>query len=265
MIRGALQSGIFLRYDINKFDYRSTNIQKSLFDIIDNISRAQKIYDTMLKNNSLARLIEKSLQGIKNGIIADSGDTDIVFLIALFDSEYNIVQLSRYLMAVLKSNYDDKAYSVSNDMAYESGFITFVMKGPLKETDIVGYCDRYYQVSEAPTSIQAGGEISFTMKLVVENVKRWPYVGNPYIWCGHDRLTDSSGNSSLSGNSDGSGNYDSEGAYVNSALSHSMTVSGTIGVDICEPAFMSKQRSGLRMSALLSEANMIKHENICEL
>ena len=164
-----------------------------------------------------------------------------------------------------KVNYDDKAYSVSNDMAYESGFITFVMKGPLKETDIVGYCDRYYQVSEAPTSIQAGGEISFTMKLVVENVKRWPYVGNPYIWCGHDRLTDSSGNSSLSGNSDGSGNYDSEGAYVNSALSHSMTVSGTIGVDICEPAFMSKQRSGLRMSALLSEANMIKHENICEL
>lgn len=110
MIRGALQSGIFLRYDINKFDYRSTNIQKSLFDIIDNISRAQKIYDTMFKNNSLARLIEKSLQGIKNGIIADSGDTDIVFLIALFDSEYNIVQLSRYLMAVLKSNYDDKAY-----------------------------------------------------------------------------------------------------------------------------------------------------------
>ena len=110
MIRGALQSGIFLRYDINKFDYRSTNIQKSLFDIIDNISRAQKIYDTMFINNSPARLIEKSLQGIKNGIIADSGDTDIVFLIALFDSEYNIVQLSRYLMAVLKSNYDDKAY-----------------------------------------------------------------------------------------------------------------------------------------------------------
>lgn len=29
MIKGALQSGIFLRYDINKFDYRSTNIQKA--------------------------------------------------------------------------------------------------------------------------------------------------------------------------------------------------------------------------------------------
>lgn len=110
MIKGAVQAGIFLKYDLNKLDYRSTNIQRALFDIIDNISKAQKLYDTMIKNNSLARLIEKSLQGLKNGINVDSGDVDIVFLIALFDSEYNIVQLSRYLMTVLKSDYDEKQY-----------------------------------------------------------------------------------------------------------------------------------------------------------
>lgn len=110
IIKGAIQSGIFLQYDSNSVDYRSTGIQKALFDMIDNISKAQKIYDSMFNNNSLARMIDKSLQGMKKEIIVDSGDTDIVWLIALFDSEDNILQLSRYLLAVLKSDYDDKQY-----------------------------------------------------------------------------------------------------------------------------------------------------------
>lgn len=110
MFKGAVQAGIFLKYDQNKLDYRSTNIQRALFDIIDNISKAQKIYDIMIKDNSLVRLIEKSIQGIKSGINVDSGDIDMIFLIALFDSEYNIIQLSRYLMAVLKSDCDNKEY-----------------------------------------------------------------------------------------------------------------------------------------------------------
>lgn len=64
----------------------------------------------MLKNDSISRMTKKALQGIKNGNTFDSGDIDIVFLIALYDSEDNIIKLSRYLMAVLKSDYDNTLY-----------------------------------------------------------------------------------------------------------------------------------------------------------
>lgn len=106
MIKGAIQSGIFLQYDKNKQDYRSTNIQKALYTFVENINLTKKVFDIMQKYNYLENL--KSILQIdyRESVIQNSGNFNMIWLIALYNSEYNMIELSRYLFAVLKAGYD---------------------------------------------------------------------------------------------------------------------------------------------------------------
>lgn len=109
MLKGALQSGVFLNYDSNKMDYSSGNLQKALYELSENISRAKKIIKTVNDSSLYIKRFEKLIKNTTHTEISlNSGD--IVTLIALHDCQYNIIEISRYLFAVIKFNYNVNEY-----------------------------------------------------------------------------------------------------------------------------------------------------------
>ena len=107
MIEGAIKSGVFLSYNSNYDDYETGNIQKALQEMMANINMLKKISEQMNNNIEKVTNMLKKLKTDQPGkITLDTNDTDIIPVLAAYDCHFNIWELSRYLFAVIKFNYD---------------------------------------------------------------------------------------------------------------------------------------------------------------
>lgn len=105
MLKGAIQSGTFLQYDNTNKDYKSGNIQSALYTLIDNIESAKRIRDLMQENDYLLKLSNILQIKRKCNTTQNNKNPKLVFIIALYNNEYNIIKLSKYLFSVLKFGF----------------------------------------------------------------------------------------------------------------------------------------------------------------
>ena len=107
MIEGAVKSGVFLSFNSNYDDYETGNIQKALQEMMANINMLKKISDQMNNNIKKVANMLKKLKTVQPGkITLNTNDTDILPVLAAYDCHFNIWELSRYLFAVIKFNYN---------------------------------------------------------------------------------------------------------------------------------------------------------------
>lgn len=107
MIEGAVKSGVFLSFNSNYDDYETGNIQKALQEMLSNINMLKKISEQMNNNiEKVANMLKKLKTDQPGKITLDTNDTDIIPVLAAYDCHFNIWELSRYLFAVIKLNYD---------------------------------------------------------------------------------------------------------------------------------------------------------------
>lgn len=151
MTKGAIRSGVFLQYDKNNQDFRSRNIQKALYALVDNIVLVKRAYDIMQRNEYLARL--KTILKIdhREFIVHNSGDLNIVWLIALYNSEFNVIELSRYLFAVLKTGYDANEYpDLKSTLVFKKDENNEPITNDITPEDIYNYFVNNKQSTAAP-------------------------------------------------------------------------------------------------------------------
>lgn len=151
MTKGAIQSGVFLQYDKNNQDFRSRNIQKALYALVDNIVLVKRAYDIMQRNEYLAHL--KTILKIdhREFVVHNSGDLNIVWLIALYNSEFNVIELSRYLFAVLKTGYDANEYpDLKSTLVFKKDENNEPITNDITPEDIYNYFVNNKQSTAAP-------------------------------------------------------------------------------------------------------------------
>lgn len=109
MIEGAIKSGVFLNYNSKHDDYETGSIQRALQEMMTNINLLKKICEQM-DTTKIAKMLSKMKNDCNGKIMFDTTDVDIIPVLAAYDCHYNIWELSRYLFAVIKFNYDTEKF-----------------------------------------------------------------------------------------------------------------------------------------------------------
>lgn len=109
MIEGAIESGIFLEYSSDYDDYVTGNVQRALQEMATNIALLKRISEQM-DTSKITDMLQTLKINQQETMTLNSNDISILPMLSAYDCHFNIWELSRYLFAVLKFDYDVSKY-----------------------------------------------------------------------------------------------------------------------------------------------------------
>ena len=112
MITAAINSGVYLEYDSEKGQYVSGNIQRALVEMLRYI-KAQKRQKENFGINEINQIINRFGQIPQNENVSLKLNSDDILLFEIYaahDYQFNIYNLSKYLLGVIEGKIEAKNY-----------------------------------------------------------------------------------------------------------------------------------------------------------
>lgn len=110
VITAAINAGVYLRYNSQIGKYNSGNIHKALLDMslaIKGLKRQKQLFD----ENKIVGIINKLSQIPEGSSLTLNSDDMLLFVVyAAHDYQYNIYQLSKYLLGIFEGIIKDDTY-----------------------------------------------------------------------------------------------------------------------------------------------------------